>query len=216
MKKSILIVLALIAAIVTRAQSSACQFTTCVPVVKFTNSDLLQIYGAILGTGGGAGTSTVYVSNGNVGGWTTKHTVSIPLDGTYTTGVCMGGSVTAVNLFRPVGNPTGVLNDIIIYDPNNQKVPLTIDFFMAPPEGTYTDKANTVINDPTNYIGTIQVSASDYLTIGSIARATVTGTGLTVRSVFGPNVRNLYMVVTAQGTGTYAGNLIVKLGVLLD
>lgn len=46
------------------SQSTACGYTTCVPAIKFTNPDLLQIYGAILGTNSTG--STVITGTANV------------------------------------------------------------------------------------------------------------------------------------------------------
>lgn len=45
------------------SQSSACGYTTCVPALKFSNPDMLQLYGAILGSYSVAPTGTTVIAD---------------------------------------------------------------------------------------------------------------------------------------------------------
>jgi len=49
-KRIIILILASFLAVTVKAQLTACAYTTCTPRIPFTNTDLLQIYGAILNT----------------------------------------------------------------------------------------------------------------------------------------------------------------------
>jgi hypothetical protein len=218
MKRFLLpLLLALVApAAIAQPTGSACQYSTCVPVVNFDKTDLLQIYGAIL-TGATNGT----IVSGNVGGFSTKHTVTLTTDGLYASGDCVGGKIQAADIMRP-GKATAVLQDIEIWDNSNQKAPLLIDFWFSTPGGTFTDNAPSAPAgaDVTYYLGTVQVTAANYITTGTVARATLTGLGLVLRggSAAG-TTRTFYITITTTGTPTYGANnssLYLKLGILLD
>lgn len=211
-----------------KAQSSACIYSTCVPSIPFTNTDLLQIYGAVLTNtagGGGGGTSTVVISGGtittgNVGGFTSKVQSTISVSGSsYDANICVGGVQTATFVRTAAG--TAVINDLTVFDPSNQKQSLVIDFWNTNPStesgsnfanGATTTFANT---NYIGYLGSITINTGDYITSNGKARATITGLSLTVS---GNATRQVFYTITGSNTSpvTYTQNLYLTFGILQD
>lgn len=135
--------------------------------------------------------------------------------GAYTAGDVIGGVQTIDALGATFGR--GVLKNVTIGDGGNQRAALTLLFFEALPDGTYTDQAAVApsVADLAICLGKVEIAADDYTTVG--ARAVATKECSTVlRSA--TDLRRVYVVIVAGGTPTYsAANLLkVALGVLLD
>lgn len=246
MKKYILSLVFMVAfALGVNAQSSACIYTTCVPQIPITNTGDLQIYGAILGTSrntsvtvlGGtvaisgtvpvtgtvtanvSGTVSASISNtvtvtGNVGGYTAKPQSTLSADGLYAAGDNVGG-LKSFTAFR-TGQNSGVLLDVTVWDTQTQNANLTIDFYLASPSGTFTNNAPQVMSDPVKYLGSVNITSSDYITTGSISRASVTGVNLPIVTAAG--VTTVYYTVVTSSTPTYGSNQTVyfSFGILQD
>lgn len=247
MKKLIFLsclIYSLVAGFSVSGQSSACGYTTCIPVIPFKTTDALQQYGVLLkiasvvgsGTATSSGsvvvTGSVSVVNSqtaNVGGFTAKVTQTLNVDGSYSIGDCVGGVVSFTDAMRTTGGGdvsqklnTGVLTDMEIWDPTGQAAAYTIDFWSkSPTNSTFTDNAPVVLNpaDSPNYLGYVTVSASDYVTRGSKSIATLTGLGLVLTgdlSIEGS--RTVYMTVTAVTAPVFVSTqkIYFRLGILRD
>lgn len=198
----------------------SCSYTTCVP---FSNTNDKQIYSAILSVinainNSTASTGTVNVSGGNVGGFTAKKTTAVTTNTVaYQSGDNFGG-IIPVPLAVRNSSGTAILNDIVIWSTESQAPSITIDIWSASPTGTFTNNSAQVINDVTNYLGSINVSASDYVTLGTISRATISGIGL---AVFASSGQNIYSTIVATGSGSpvwisSTNGFTVKYGLLQD
>lgn len=202
--------------------TTPCNYTLCSP---FQNSDLQKVYQAIMvnGSGGGSVTGTVSVNcntctstvAGNVGGYTAKVQSTLTIDGTVLSGKNIGGIIT----FTPSrnGQRSGIINDITIFDPDNAKASLVIDIWSSSPLGTFTSGSTQVISGSSSnyYVGSISISSGDYITTGSMARANITGLGISFYSAAGGS---LYFTVQTTADATFGVNekITFSYGILQD
>lgn len=113
-------------------------------------------------------------------------------------------------------NRQGVLKDVSITDDANVKAALTLLFFDGAVTGTYTLNGAPVISeaDAANFLGKVEVAASDYTTIGAKAVATVE-CAIVLRS---SAAKELTCIAVCSGTPDYtaADDLRFKFGILGD
>lgn len=154
---------------------------------------------------------------GAVGGKTSKVQVTPTVSNAvaYTALDNVGGIMTIALALR-TNNGTGILQDLTIWDKDNQKAAYTIDIWNASPSGTYTDNAAEVIaGDQAKYLGTILVAAGDYTTTGAVARANIKGIGM---ALLGASTTSLFATVQTTGTPTFTSTsgLVFSFGILQD
>lgn len=154
---------------------------------------------------------------GSMGGNSDKitNTITTTNASAYTAEDNIGGINTIANVLRVSGG-TEILMDILIWDKDDQKAALQIDYWDASPSGTYTNDAGQVIaGDSAKWLGTVEVSASDYKTTGAVAKAVLTNLGVVLK---GNGSRNIFFTIKTTDTPTYTSTsgLIVKHGVLQD
>lgn len=134
------------------------------------------------------------------------------------TAVHAAGDVVAQLALGVVASPTrqGVLKDVSITDDNNVKAALTLLFFEGDVTGTYTLNGAPVTSeaDAGNFLGKVEIAATDYTTVGTRAFATVE-CGIVVRS---SAEKKLTCVVVCTATPDYlaADDLRFKFGILAD
>lgn len=234
MKTLLKIILALaafglaISPLAVRAQSSACQYSTCVPVSPFQNLDLKQIYGAIITSSGGSGgtvaisSGTVSVTNtvtitGNVGGYSTKPTCSLSPDGTFTLGNLIVATQTVANVFRSAGG-TAFLTDVTVIDNSGENTALLLDFWDTTPTGTVSAGANAVFTGYGFYLGSVEISNSDFITSGGVSRAVISGLNMVLKNR--DSTQNLYVTITNRATSVNyvapGDKILIRFGVLQD
>jgi hypothetical protein len=135
----------------------------------------------------------------------------------YSANNCVGGLLTLTNAMR-ISSGSGLLQSVLIIDRANQKAALDILIFNASPAGTFTDKAafpTLSLADDLLVIRRISIGASDYVTIGGTAFATIPALSKVVQA---SGSANLYAAMVTTGTPTYAAttDLIVRFGFLRD
>lgn len=133
----------------------------------------------------------------------------------YSAGDCVGGILTlpAALLPRTAG---GTLVSLAVTDASDQKAALEVLVFDAEPSGgTYTDNGALALSaaDLSHLLARVPVATSDYVTVGSVAVATVGAVNKALAA--GAAVTDLYAVVMATGTPTYAAgtDLVLRFGV---
>jgi hypothetical protein len=128
------------------------------------------------------------------------------------------GVVVLTNAMRLSGG-TGLLQSVVIYDDDNEKSPITLMFFnAAPASGTYTGNGALALStgDKATYLGRVDIAATDYLTVGGDAVASIKNIALPVQAV---GTANIYMIpIVTSGTPTYTAStdLQMALGFLRD
>lgn len=143
---------------------------------------------------------------GAVGGHSVQvsATPTVTASSAYSSGNCVGTSQTLTNACRTSGGAV-TLAGIVITDKANQKAALTILILDAAPGGTYTDKSSpTLATDLGKVVAHVTVAASDYVTVGSDSKAVASLANLNRVCINNESGRNLYAVVLATGTPTYA------------
>ena len=210
-------------------QTSACDYSTCVPLADFGNLDNFQIYGAILSLRNGSTvvtTGTVSVANtvtmtGNVGGFSAKISSTVNVDGINSASTCVGTIQSFSNCIRP-GQKTAILHDLEVYDPYSQSGDFTIDIWSALPTGTFVQNGTYLLNanDHAIYMGSVSVSASDYKTLGGIGRASVSNINLVVAVPVGSVVSGstIYYTIVLNNSVNYGagGHIFINAGFLQD
>jgi hypothetical protein len=129
----------------------------------------------------------------------------------YTSGDNIGGIITLAAVARQTGG-SAELYEVSIFDQENQKPNLVIDFYSASPSGTYTDAAAQVMaGDGGVWLGSVQVASANYATQGAIARFTVSKNLLSVFCTGSANTA-YYMTISTTSTPTWASanGLIIK------
>lgn len=164
--KKIILALFLFSGFVANSQNAS-SYTTTTSQMRFNNTDLLQIYGAMLGT---YGSSTVSATDIHV----KQNVTCVTTTGAYSVGECLGAS--ASNTFTAVRSSSGtaVLNEILVADSSNQKGAIMVYFFNAAPTGTVTDNGTFQMSPDdlkNKLLGQYQILSSDYTTSGRYAVA---------------------------------------------
>jgi hypothetical protein len=143
-------------------------------------------------------------------------TPTISAGAIYAAGDTVGDKITLTNAVRVSGG-TGILQDLLVIDKANQKANLEILIFESDPSAaTITDNAAFVFStDIAKLIQRISIASSDYVTINSIAIASMSSIG---KVLYANGSRNLYAVIINTGTPTYAttSDLTLVLGILQD
>lgn len=185
--------------------------TATLAIVKQKNDTIAQntraIYTAITGTQSAYSYDKTYKISTSVSTSTAA----------YTSGDNIGGIITLTNVARYTGG-SAQLTEMEIWDNENQKPSITIDFYSASPSGTYTDNAAQVMaGDGGVWLGSINISSESYTTTGGIARYKLPISVLTAY-MYGSASRNYYMTITTTSTPTYsnANGLIIKTGFKQD
>lgn len=154
---------------------------------------------------------------GQVGGDSDKisNTIVTTNGSAYTAEDNIGGINTITNALRTSGG-TEVLIDVLIWDKDDQKAALQIDYWDASPSGTYTNDAGQVIaGDSAKWLGTVEIAAGDYKTTGAVAKASIKNIGLVLK---GDASRDIFFTIKTTETPTYTSTsgLIVSHGLLQD
>lgn len=207
--KKIILILTLILALVGISLGQTVNTCT-VPsptCTSFVNSDNKAIYQAIMSTYSVAGTGSTTVTGGTVYasyfGDKIGNTITTSVAPDYVSGDNVGGINTIVNVVR-ANQAIAILNDIVIWEKNNQKPELTIDYWDASPSGTYTDNAPEVIaGDQSKWLGSVRILTGDYITQGTISRASLTNLGLLLETTGG--ARDIYFTIAVHSTYTSGG-----------
>jgi hypothetical protein len=108
------------------------------------------------------------------------------------------------------------LEDITIWDKDNQNAVFEIDFWNASPSGTYTDNSAQVsAGDHAKYLGTVKISAADYSTTGAISRVNIKTINMLIKA---SGSANIFATVKTTGTPTYTTTsaLVFSFGFLQD
>lgn len=153
---------------------------------------------------------------GEVGGSTKIIMVNPTISTTaYTSGFCVGGSMSLAAAMRVAGG-TGTLATINIVDKNNLAMPFDIFILNTTPTGTYTNNAAVVFNaaDYAKVLCKVSVAQTDYATIGGTAIATKE-LGIAVNCASGTELTAV-AVVTGTPTWSSTTSLIFKFGFYRD
>lgn len=160
---------------------------------------------------------TIIENNGlNTGGFSEKLSLSVTTSSTaYAANDNIGGIQTLTNLLRTSGG-TGILHELSFWTLANQKPNLLIDFWDASPSGTYTNDApQVVVGDHGKWLGSAEISVSDWKDTGVVSRATKSSIGIILK---GNASRNIFMTIQDK-TGITLGStsgMFYKVGVLQD
>lgn len=134
----------------------------------------------------------------------------------YEAGDAVGGKITITSAMRVSGG-TGVLQSIQVIDKGNQKVALELLIFDSDPTAaTITDDTAFVYStDISKQIARIPIAASDYVTLNSIATASIGGLSRIIKA---SGSANLYAALITTGTPTYisTSDIIITFGILQD
>jgi len=158
---------------------------------------------------------------GNTGGYTAKisTTPALGINVAYSSLDNVGGIVKIPDAVR-IKNGTAIIEDIIIWDKDNQKATFQIDFWSASPSaGTYTDNSAQVIaGDQGLWLGSFPIAAADYVTTGTVATVVYRTIGLAIQPSVLTSTDIFYTLkdITTTPTYTVATSLIVKFGILQD
>lgn len=129
----------------------------------------------------------------------------------YSSGDNIGGITTLTNVTRGAALSSELIS-ISIWDNENQKPNIVIDFYGTSPSGTYTDnEAQVMAGDAGVWLGSISVTSAQFVTQGAIARYTISYN--LVHEIFsGSASTSYYMTISTTSTPTWASanGLVVK------
>jgi hypothetical protein len=174
-----------------------------------TNSAVIITSGSVTGAAG----------NNHIGQIGSNETTIINTITTSTTAYSSGDNIGGINSATAairVSGSTATLIDLTVWDKENQKPAITIDFWSSSPSsGTYTDNAAEVIfGDQSRYLGSVSVASADYITTGIVARANIKNIITTLKS----SDTIIYYTITTTSTPTYSttSGLLIGLGIKQD
>lgn len=152
--------------------------------------------------------NVISLTEGNVGGFTSVVSQAVLTStSAYAANDNIGGIQTINNAFRSnSGTSTAIIQSLSIWDPDGQAAPLVVDFWMSSPtNGTYTnDATQDITGDQGVWLGSVSISTGDYLELGTVFRATITGIGI---PAVGASGSSIYATIYTTGTPTYSGSL---------
>lgn len=135
-----------------------------------------------------------------VGGFTkiVRPTIAVSL-AAYSDGDVIGGAIELEKAMRHTG-ASGVLQTLLLTDPEEQDPGLEIFLFDSEPEGTYTDADAFTLDaaDLPKLLGTITIASANWASFGGVARVKVDGIGLPVKAAKGTT--SLWAVIVASGS----------------
>lgn len=136
--------------------------------------------------------------------------------GAYSSGDIVGSKMTFSTVVQFAGLG-GYIHSLTILDKGAESQPMDLILFNEDPSAsTFTDNAASAIHasDMAKVIGTIPVTAEDYVIVNSSLHiATVRGVGLAFDCA--ATLQTIYGVLRTTGTPTYAaGDIVVKLGIV--
>lgn len=147
-------------------------------------------------------------SASRVGGFTSAFVYSPASGGgAYSSGDAIGVDTPLLSVLRS-GVCTGILQSLVITDRDNQKAPIEFLFFRDDPVTSAVNNTAYAIAaaDDTKFLGKVSVAAADYVTIGTVAVASISGIGLPVVGAFSTSVGagTIWVAPITTGTPTYA------------
>lgn len=143
-------------------------------------------------------------------------TPHITANSAYVSGNVLGGIDTFINAFRTT-NGSGIIASCLLLDRANQKAPVTLLLYDAPPShGTYTDHNAFSFDsvDAQHFIRGINFANADYTTDGAYAWIDYGSIAKIILSTDG--TANLYGIMITTGTPTFNStkNITIKLGII--
>lgn len=141
--------------------------------------------------------------------------LSLNTSGPYASGDVLADTQVIPNAMRIV-NGHGLLNSIVLIDEDDQNQPLDLIFFSADvplgPENLAPDITDT---NARHILGIVRVLQSDWIDLGGVDIATVTGLTLGLQSTSGTS--DLCVAAITRGTPTHTANGIrLRLNIVTD
>lgn len=140
--------------------------------------------------------------------------VTLSLDtAAYAAGDVLADTQEIASAFRIAGGKA-LIQSITLNDKDDQKQGLRLLFLRSAKSlGTENDAPNISDDDADEILGSVDVSAGDYLDIGGCSIVSRNGIGMLVKAAVGST--SLYVAAISNGTGTYSANgITLKIGVL--
>jgi hypothetical protein len=133
--------------------------------------------------------------------------------GAYAANDAVGGKLE----FNGVPSENGLLHSITLIDKANEKAAMVLvlyddDFTADADNAAYSVEAG----DIDNIVGVVEIAAADYITVGSIAVATVRGLSLPIKNNKDEGKTFAQLMTTGTPTYTSTTDLIIKAGILRD
>lgn len=142
--------------------------------------------------------------------------VTLSLDtSVYADGDVLAETQVVADCFRVVDG-IGILNSVMVIDEDDQGQPFDLVFLQANASlGTENGAPSISDVNARNVMGIVRVNASDYVDLGGVRTATLSGLSLGIKAVGGTD--DMYVAAISRGTGTYsASGVRLRLHVISD
>ena len=142
-------------------------------------------------------------------------TLSLNTSGAYAAGDVLADTQAVSNALRII-NGNGLLNSVVVIDEDDQNQPLDLVFLSANVSiGTENSAVSVTDANARNILGIVRVNASDFVDLGGVAVATITGLTLGLQAASG--TPDLYVAAITRGTPTHtAAGLRLRLNIITD
>lgn len=142
-------------------------------------------------------------------------TLSLDTSAAYAAGDVLADTQVVSNALRII-NGNGLLNSVVVIDEDDQNQPLDLVFLSANVSlGTENLAPSIADSDARNILGIVRVNASDFVDLGGVGVATITGLTLGLQAASG--TPNLYVAAITRGTPTHtAAGLRLRLNIITD
>lgn len=142
-------------------------------------------------------------------------TLSLDTSAAYASGDVLADTQVVSNAMRII-NGNGLLNSIVVIDEDDQNQALDLVFMSANVSlGTENSAPSITDANARNILGIVRVNASDFVDLGGVDVATITGLTLGLQAASG--TPDLYVAAITRGTPTHtAAGLRLRLNIITD
>ena len=142
-------------------------------------------------------------------------TLSLDTSGAYASGDVLAETQVVLNAMRII-NGNGLLNSVVVIDEDDQNSPLDLVFFSANVSlGTENAAASITDANARNILGIVRVNAWDWVDLGGVDIATITGLTLGLQAASG--TPDLYIAAITRGAPTHtASGIRLRLNIITD
>ena len=133
----------------------------------------------------------------------------------YATGDVLAATQALASAFRSTDG-TGILQSIVLVDKDDQGAALDVVILKADVSiGNENAAVSISDTDADSVLGVISVSAGDWIDLGGVRVATLTGRGMVVKAATGTT--SLYVALISRGSPTHtAAGITAQFGILQD
>lgn len=142
-------------------------------------------------------------------------TLSLDISAAYASGDVLADTQVVSNALRII-NGNGLLNSVVVLDEDNQNQALDLVFLSSNVSiGTENSAVSVTDANARNILGIVRINSYDWISLGGVGVATITGLTLGLQAASGSP--DLYLAAITRSTPTHtASGIRLRLNIITD